>query len=60
MARGLGRVVVNRVKKDKHGKVDLNEGTYHDTDPSTLKCKYDKEFRLLLGVAMVEYEDGSV
>ena len=60
MARGLGRRVVSRVKKDKHGKVYLNEGSYQNTDPSTLKCKYDKEIRLLLGVAMVEYEDGSI
>ena len=40
--------------------MDLNEGSYQNTDPSTLKCKYDKEIILLLGVAMVEYKDGLI
>ena len=40
IARRLLMRVVNRVKKNKHGKVDLDD---HDMDPSILKCKYDKE-----------------
>ena len=57
--KAQGQDVVYRFLRDENGKLDPN-GSYHDCDPLELKVKYEKEVRLMLGVAMVKYPSGEV
>ena len=56
---GVGKSQVYQFKRNKNKKLDPN-GTYNNVDPSIVKCKHDKEIRLLLGVASLKYADGRV
>ena len=49
--RAQGQDYIYVAKNDKEGNLDLENGTYADTEPTKLNCKYDNEIRLLLSVA---------
>ena len=42
------------------GKVDTDNGRYQDVDPHYTGVKYERDIRLMLGVAAVKMTDGRV
>ena len=52
-----GQDYIYVAKNDEEGNLDLENGTYADTEPTKLNCKYDNKIRLLLGVAALKYKD---
>ena len=44
--------------RTEDGKLDLENGFYHEIKPTNMKVKYNKEVCFALGVAMVRTLDG--
>ena len=55
----MGEDVICRFRRNKNGKLD-KDGAYRDVEAKKVNCKYDKEIRLLLGVASIKHSDGRV
>ena len=55
-----GQDYIYFAKNNKYGNLDLENGTYAETEPTKFKCKYDNKIKLLLGVAAVKYKDKHV
>ena len=51
--------MICRFRRNENGKLD-GDGTYQDIEANKVNCKYDKEIRLLLGVASIKYPNGRV
>ena len=45
-----------RFPQNENGKINIENGTYDDADVCILKVKSDKEVRLCLGCAMIEWQ----
>jgi hypothetical protein len=48
-----------RFPRDANGRLDLEEGTYDETEITYLSVKYEKEVRLCLGCAVTKDTDGN-
>ena len=57
VAHSLGKDVTYSFKRDECGKLSKS-GIYKDHDAKRINFKYDKEARLMLGVASLKYTDG--